>query len=368
MFVELHLLQNFAPSNLNRDDTNNPKDCEFGGTRRARISSQCLKRATRSEKIFAETTAVDLAIRTRWMNRMIADALIGQGKPEEAARALADLFAAQYAKLDKGHSSVLVYLSKTELDAIVTQVNSHWDEYAAAVKDPKSTLVEAAAKELFKLLKDRTSAPDIALFGRMLAEKPELNIDAACQMAHAISTHAVNMDMDFFTAVDDFAKREETGAGMMGMSGFNSACFYRYACIDFKQLTANLNGDIALARKTVEAFLRASVRAVPSGKQNSSAAQNPPSFYMTVVREDGAAWSLANAFEKQVYADEHGLVSASVRALDAYWGKLSGFFGAQARPVVAALDGEAALQHLKAARVETLEAWIQETLAQLPQG
>lgn len=366
MFVELHLIQNFAPSNLNRDDTNNPKDCDFGGVRRARISSQCLKRATRSEKIFAETTAVDLAVRTRWMNRMIADALVAQGKPVEAARSVADLFAAQYCKLDKGHTSVLVYLSKAELDDITAQLNARWDEILASLKDGKSPVVEAIAKDLFKALKDRTGAPDIALFGRMLAEKPDLNIDAACQVAHALSTHAVNMDMDFFTAVDDFAGREETGAGMMGMGGFNSACFYRYACIDFDQLVRNLGGDTGLARKTVEAFLRASVRAVPTGKQNSHAAQNPPSFYMTVVRGDSSAWSMANAFEKPVSAGQHGLVFSSIKALDGYWGRLTAFYGNPARPVVAALDGAEALEHLKPARVETLEGWIEETLAQLP--
>lgn len=366
MFVELHLIQNFAPSNLNRDDTNNPKDCDFGGVRRARISSQCLKRATRSEKIFSEITSVDLAVRTRWMNRMIAEALLAQGKDEEAARAVADAFASQYCKLDKGHSSVLVYLSQAELKHITDGLITHWDEITASMKNGKSPVVEAMAKDLFKNLKDRTSAPDIALFGRMLAERPELNIDAACQVAHAISTHAVNMEMDFFTAVDDLQKRDETGAGMMGVSGFNSACFYRYACIDFGQLVHNLGGDRALARKTVDAFLRASVRAVPTGKQNSHAAQNPPSFYMTVVRDDGSAWSLANAFEKPVVAGQNGLVFSSIQALDRYWGRLIGFYGANVHPVVATLDGSDALEHLKPALVNSLEAWIEETLAQLP--
>jgi len=366
MFVELHLIQNFAPSNLNRDDTNNPKDCDFGGVRRARISSQCIKRATRSEKIFAETTDVDLAVRTRWLNRMISEALTAHGKPEDAARSVADLFAAQYCKLDKGHTSVLVYLSKAELEEITAQLLAHWDEVLESLKNGKSPVVDGMAKDLFKALKGRTGAPDIALFGRMLAEKPELNIDAACQVAHAISTHAVNMEMDYFTAVDDFAGREETGAGMIGMGGFNSACFYRYACIDFDQLVRNLGGDVELARKTVEAFLRASVRAVPTGKQNSHAAQNPPSFYMTVVRSDSSAWSLANAFEKPITAGQHGLVFSSIKALDNYWGKLTAFYGSPARPVVAVVDAAEALEHLKPACVGTLDGWIEETLAQLP--
>ncbi len=367
MFVELHLIQNFAPSNLNRDDTNNPKDCDFGGVRRARISSQCLKRAIRSEDCFAETTTVDNGLRTRWMNRLIAEALEKAGKEQALAQSVADAFATQYSKLDKGHTSVLIYLSTSEVESINQQLLAHWDEITSSLKDGKSAALDAIAKDLFKTIKDRTSAPDIALFGRMLAEKPELNIDAACQVAHAISTHAVNMDMDFFTAVDDLQKKEDTGAGMMGMGGFNSACFYRYACIDFGQLVANLGGDTAMARKTVEAFLRASAAAVPTGKQNSHAAQNPPSFYMAVVRSDGGAWSLANAFEKPVQPGERGLVFASVKALDTYWGKLTHFFGEKARPVVATLDEEDALDNLKTAKADTLDAWIQETLKDLNQ-
>lgn len=367
MFVELHLIQNFAPSNLNRDDTNNPKDCDFGGVRRARISSQCFKRAIRNEKVFAETTAVDIGIRTRWMNRLIAEALVTAGKEEVPAHAVADAFAVQYSKLDKGHTSVLIYLSKSEIESIKQQLLTRWDEITASLKDGKSTVLDSIARDLFRELKDRTGAPDIALFGRMMAEKPELNIDAACQVAHAISTHAVNMDMDFFTAVDDLQPKEETGAGMMGMGGFNSACFYRYACIDFNQLVSNLGGDVSVARKTVEAFLRASAQAVPTGKQNSHAAQNPPSFFMTVVRENGSAWSLANAFERPILPGERGLIFASVKALDSYWGKLTGFYGVKTQPAVATPDSEAALDSLKPARVDTLEAWIQETLDKLPQ-
>jgi len=372
MFVELHLIQNFAPSNLNRDDTNNPKDCDFGGVRRARISSQCLKRATRNASIFAKTTQVETSIRTRWINRLIAEALKQAGKEEATALAVADAFALQYSKLDKGHSKVLIYLSKEEIKAIEEALLSKWNEIVPLLngENPPAIIV-TQAKDLFKQVKDRTGAPDIALFGRMLAEKPELNLDAACQVAHAISTHAVNMDMDYFTAVDDLQTKDETGAGMVGIGGFNSACFYRYACVDFNQLKTNLGGNAALACKTVEAFLRASVRAVPTGKQNSHAAQNPPSFYMTVVRSDGGAWSLANAFEKPVYAGERGLVFASIKALDDYWAKLTGFFGLNGlHPVVAVLDGQEALHSLtEYASVDNkphnLETWIQKTLAQL---
>lgn len=358
MFIELHILQNFAPSNLNRDDTGNPKDTEFGGVRRARISSQAVKRSIRLHPVFAKTTEVEPALRTRWMTRLLAEALVKAGRKEEEAKEVANAFSVQYSKLEekKGHTSVLLYLSKTEIETSVKSLTEKWKEVTKNLKEGKSPELDALAKELFKALKDRTSAPDIALFGRMLAEKPELNIDAACQVAHAISTHRVNMDMDFYTAVDDLTRDDEAGAGMMGVTAFNSACFYRYARIDWDLLVKNLGDDKDLARKTVEGFLRAAALAIPSGKQNSFAAQNPPDFMLGVVRKDGQSWSLANAFETPVKPNiEGGLMSASIKKLKEYWTKLGKVYGGDGiTSAELSLDGD-----------ENMEGWLKKLIGPL---
>jgi CRISPR system Cascade subunit CasC len=138
------------------------------------------------------------------------------------------------------------------------------------------------------------------------------------------------MEFDFYTAVDDLKTRsEDAGAGMLGTVEFNSACYYRYANIDLEQLRRNLQGDEDLARGTVEAFLRASIAAIPTGKQNSTAAQNPPSLVMAVVRERGL-WSQANAFLRPVSPwGDRDLMQGSVAALDAHWGKLTRMYGAE---------------------------------------
>jgi len=370
MFIEIHVLQSFAPSNLNRDDTGNPKDCEFGGVRRARISSQCIKRAIRLHPAFTKATEVENGLRTRWMTRLLIEPLIKQGKSEEQAIAVAEAFALQYSKMDKGHTSVLLYLSKNEIESATQNLLSKWNEITASLKDEKSPVLKDIAKEMFKKLRDRTQAPDIALFGRMLAEKPELNIDAACQVAHALSTHRVNMDLDFYTAVDDLSTDEETGAGMMGVVGFNSACFYRYARIDWDQLLKNLGGDEELARRSVEGFLRAAVKAVPTGKQNSFAAQNPPDFLLGVARVDGDSWSLANAFEIPVRAGKGGgLMSASITALDDYWGRLNKAYGSEGvNPAALVVTESDTLVNLKDAAVANLDEWVETLLAELPKG
>jgi CRISPR system Cascade subunit CasC len=130
------------------------------------------------------------------------------------------------------------------------------------------------------------------MFGRMVeieGGKPfgklQLGTDAACQVAHAISTHKSGVEFDFYTAVDDLLPHGETGAGMMGTIEFNSACFYRYANVNLEELKKNLGDNENLTVDTFEAFIRASVEAVPTGKQTSMAAQNPPSFIFAVVRE-----------------------------------------------------------------------------------
>lgn len=263
MQVELHLLQNVAPSNLNRDDTNTPKDCEFGGHRRARISSQAFKRAIRLSPIFKETLQKDLGTRTKMLVSRLTAYLTKKGnKPEEEAQAIAIGFVeAAMSAVDENKENktkVLLYLgddevermggialnnyaalltAKKEQDAKVEAENQGGKKKSKKEQDP----FQYACKEVAKEFESGTKAADIALFGRMMAEHPGANIDAACQVAHAISTNKVSMEMDFYTAVDDLSPEEETGAGMMGFTGFNSSCFYRYATIDLEQLKYNLS-------------------------------------------------------------------------------------------------------------------------------
>ena len=183
---------------------------------------------------------------------------------------------------EKARTSIQIYISPEELQEAVKILVQNWGTVTQLSGESDKLIADTVKQLLAKY--EITSAPDIALFGRMLAIKPTTKIlEAACQMAHAISTHEVTMEMDFFTAVDHVAQGEETGAGMMGYTGYNSACFYRYARLDWGQLMKNLNEEKGRAICTVEGFLRASVAALPTGKQKSFAANNPPSFLLAVV-------------------------------------------------------------------------------------
>lgn len=389
MKVELHLIQNFAPACLNRDDTNAPKDCEFGGYRRARISSQCIKRAIRQHfRANLLLPEEHLARRTKLAVEEITKRVIAKGQDKEQARPVVEaaIKGAGLDLTDSGATEYLLFLGEGELEAFADTVIEHWDALLdvahtpsdqkddtsskARKKKSKAALPSEVKKALAGIL-DGGKAADLALFGRMLADLPDKNIDAACQVAHAISTHAVTMEMDFYTAVDDLQPKEETGAGMMGVVEFNSACFYRYALIDVDQLVANLGGDADLARKTVEAFLRAAVAAIPTGKQNSFAAQNPPSCVLAVVRDGGMPWSLANAFVRPVTVpsrptEQAGLVGASIERLDDQWGRLASAYGATGIVTKLLLVTEdAELTSLADGKVQSLEELVQEVMEAL---
>ena len=331
--VELHIVQNFAPSCLNRDDANAPKDCEFGGFRRARISSQCIKRAVRWHPEFRDRAKDHLAIRTRRITEHIAEQVAGRvGADQAEVQPIVDqLIAAAVVKMGKGtETSVLLFLGHDEIERIIATVADAWPELAAAAQEGDKALKEKV-KAVAKDIDLGTKSVDVALFGRMIAEQPKWNIEAACQVAHAISTHAVDMEMDFYTAVDDLNPEEEPGAGMMGVIEYNSACFYRYSLLDWPQLLSNLGGDVDLARTAIEGYLRASILAIPTGKQNSMAAHNLPAFIFAVVRSSGAPISLANAFEKPVWVSQYdrdkGLVEKSIERLDAAWGAHKKMYG-----------------------------------------
>lgn len=408
MFVELHMLQNFAPSCLNRDDTNSPKDCDFGGYRRARISSQCIKRAIR-DYFRGNTTKLgiyqELGERSRLWPREMIKAFTEIGKDPKEARLLTALILGGASfwldKKDSNRTSVLLFLEPDIRQKLQDAILHHWQalipigrefhkklqlkeketetdtEIEERGKDKRKDKLAKEIKEklpieinelLDKIKTNVCKAVDIALFGRMIADLTDMNINAACQVAHAISTNEVSMEFDFYTAVDDLQPREETGAGMMGTVEFNSACFYRYANIDFHQLVKNLGGDQDLARTAVQAFLIAAVQAIPTGKQNSMAAHNPPSLVLAVVREHGL-WSLANAFVEPVRPGREGhLVQKSITSLEDYWQRLVNAFGEDGIKKKAALAVDGELSVLKEIQVKTLNELIAAVMAALPGG
>lgn len=373
LFVEFHLIQNFAPSNLNRDDTGAPKDALFGGHRRARVSSQCFKRAIRlTSQQSASIPAEFQGVRTKKLVQMIEERLDATGRTDARRRVEAALSAAGLKVKEDGRTEYLLFLGTKEIDGFAQLISEYWDELdtpvAAGEKKSKKEAKANAPAEVVKKAKallDGGKAVDVALFGRMLADLPEVNQDAACQVAHAISTHRVEREFDYFTAVDDKGDAEETGAGMIGQIEFNSATFYRYAVIDFAKLVSNLQGDIELALSGLEAFTKAMAMAIPTGKQNTFAAHNLPAFVGVTLRASSPI-NLANAFEKPIWPDQkQPLSTLSIKALAEYDDKVSAFYSG-GRDTWAYLDLSSAWPATKGdaqSNMEALATWVRRKVA-----
>ncbi|MBV7315800.1 type I-E CRISPR-associated protein Cas7/Cse4/CasC [Shewanella sp. NIFS-20-20] len=302
-FIQLHLLTSYAPANLNRDDLGRPKTAKMGGFERLRVSSQSLKRNWRVSELFEEAMAGKIGTRTKRFGEEIFTALIANDVKEKAAKEWATAIAGVFGKNKKDSLDIeqLAHISPAERDAALTLV--------AILVEQNRAPTEA---ELV-LLKNEHTAVDIALFGRMLASSPAFNVEAACQVAHAISVHSVVVEDDYFTAVDDLNDGQtDAGSAHIGESGFAAALFYSYICINKTQLIDNLSGNEALANAAIRALTEAAVKVAPTGKQNSFASRAYASFALAEKGEQQPR-QLSVAFLKPVNdADQAGAAIAAL--------------------------------------------------------
>lgn len=327
-FVDIHALQTLPPSNINRDDTGSPKSAIFGGVSRQRVSSQAWKSVIR-RNFEQHLDRSEIGVRTRQVADMIVDRITSispEFDPDKAESAVVDAFKAAKIKLEKPKakkgeentgravSGYLLFLSNQQINRLANAIIE-----ANGEKIP--------AKEIKDIL-DTDHSVDIALFGRMLADAPDFNVDAACQVAHALGVHGSEPDFDYYTAVDDVIREseDETGAGMIGTIEMASSTLYRYANINVDALKTNLGGSAVATVEATLAFIRAFIDSMPTGKQNTFAARTLPEAVIVTVREDRPI-SYINAFEKPVtekssegrrLAAAHALATEAANIREAY--------------------------------------------------
>lgn len=308
-FIEIHAIHSVPPSNINRDDTGSPKSAVFGGVRRARVSSQSWKRAMRDD-FKNRFDANELGLRSIRLVEALAQkiALVSPELAPQANEVAAQAFSAAGLKVSKPKArkdsdstadlpeitGYLVFLSDQQLQAVAELVVP---DFVANGK------VTASKKELLTRLRDKNSV-DLALFGRMVADNTDLNVDASAQVSHAIGVARMDAEFDYFTAVDDVKAagegEEDSGAAMIGTVEFNSPTLYRYANINVTELAENL-GDFSAAVAAIGKFIESFVHSMPSGKQNTFANRTLPEGVLITIRGDQPI-SLANAFLDPVVA------------------------------------------------------------------
>jgi len=302
LFIDMHVIQTVPPSCLNRDDTGSPKTAVYGGVRRARVSSQSWKRAMR--QMFNENFAErELSYRTLKIFDLIADEIL-KIAPElnretaiEKAKQVLEKVKVKSGKNEK--TEALFFLSSQQAKNLAS----------LALGD----ITDKDAEKLIKQALIDGKGVDLALFGRMVASNQELNSDASAQVAHAISTHHVENEYDYFTAVDDCSTEDHAGAGMIGTVEYNSATLYRYATVAVHDLYNNLSNDSLAIEKAIKEFIRAFTLAIPSGKQNTFAAHTLPYAVMVTLRTCRPL-NLVDAFETPIKSKD-GFAISSVKAL-----------------------------------------------------
>lgn len=333
-FIQLHILASYPPSNLNRDDLGRPKTAILGGKQRLRISSQSLKRAWRQSDFFQSALSGHIGIRTKEMGNKIVNALLSGRKlqdilagrdtppsrnivPEKNAYEWASKITEKFGKLTAKERDLkteqIVHYSPEEISAI----DSLLGKCSASGKGPEESDLS--------LLRKEHSAVDIAMFGRMFANSPLYNTEAAVQVSHAITVHDVVVEDDYFTAVDDLNRFEsDAGSAHIGVQEFASGLFYIYVCIDRDLLIENLKGDRDLAMRAISALTEACTKVAPVGKQASFASRAYASF---LLAERGAQQprSLAVAFVRPVKDED--VLGAAIHALESTRKKIEQVYG-----------------------------------------
>lgn len=344
LYIDFHVLQTVPPSCVNRDDTGSPKTAVYGGVTRARVSSQSWKHAMRKRflEIFSEE---QVGKRTKYAVQMIAEEIRALGKTEKVEKMAETALANAGIKIKNAEKGldVLLFMSKEqarELARLIAEGNENKKEYKDALAKAPSV--------------------DMVLFGRMVAADPSLNYDAAAQVAHAISTHRIQNEYDYFTAVDDCKEEESAGAGHLGDVEFNSATLYRYATVNVKEVAKHLGKDTpAVIRGFADAFLYS----MPEGRQNTFANRTVPDDVYVAIRTDQPV-NLSGAFEKAVFEKE-GYVAESEQYFLSYAKQV--YHDYVEEPVAAfatgsAMQGMAPVMPLKEL-LDKLEGWVKEQLS-----
>lgn len=331
VFVELHVLQSLPSNNINRDQDGMNKSCMFGGRSRARVSSQCWKRAVRLRDRQQGLPEQHRAERSRKWYEVLRDMLVERqhemlDSENMAEMALEPLGYKREQPSDR--LNLMAYLGRVEVEAIADLLHGNWAVIEPELHGKKPGLPREIIKAIEKTVSRAAAPGEIALYGRMMASLPSGNVDSAVQVAHAISTHAIEQEFDYFTAVDDLIapEGEEAVTGHIGDTPFSSAVFYRYANVSVDKLAENLGGRDLLP-VLLRGFAESFVKSMPSGHQNGYAALALPSVVLMTVRQS-QPFSLVNAFEQPARAQRgRSLLENSVQKLALHWAELEELYG-----------------------------------------
>lgn len=369
------MLQNYVPSLLNRDDSGAAKSAPFGGRQRGRISSQCLKRSIRLSDSFQQAFKDDnlLASRTKRLPKLVNEALQQMDVAEDIRQAIVERVPeigqestkrdTKTVDLDNLETRQLIFIGGNEVKTIAEKLLALYEE------DPKKWPKRKINEITDTLGSSVPRSVDIAMFGRMTTSAAFEDVQASVQVAHALAANELVRVYDFFTAVDDLKKQDDAadaGAGMIGDVELNSSTYYKYFNIHWEGLVENLGGDAEVAARAVTAFIEAAALAQPSGKQNSTAALNPPDFVLVEVSDKNLPVNYANAFLKPAapWANKT-LMQNAISKLDQYGQKLRRAYGINGRRAYFSTEETAVADSQDVESLPNLQQWVGQQIREV---
>ncbi len=372
-FVNFHILMSHSPSCLNRDDMGMQKTAIFGGTRRVRISSQSLKRAIRTSAYYeaqfgkpSERTKQLTLLRNKYREVLkdkfpenIIDTVLMSVAGVKEINDLETETKDGKNKTTGTVSGAVAAWSVFEIEKYCKFYQQLKEEHADE-KVFQKTWEKETKKDSFKKFNDAfQNSVDIALSGRMATSGIMTSVDAALAVAHVITTHTVDGDLDWFTAVDDLNQEAgETGSAHLDTQEFSAGVFYRYASLNLSQLQENL-GEVSRedALKIAAHTLHLLVTVVPDAKRNSTAADNQADFVCIALSDQPI--SLANAFEEPVKS-KNGFLKPSIKQFVDYKEKVYQGYELQDQVAFFSLDKQEALQGKACNTLSSLENWLKQ--------
>jgi CRISPR system Cascade subunit CasC len=336
LYIDVHVLQTLPPNNINRDETGSPKSAIFGGAVRQRISSQAFKRAVRTD-MAKSISGNRLGLRTKDLPVQVQQAVLEltDASPETAMQWALEALKAAGLKPERPKTKKGDEPKPEETKYLVFVGQYQVKKLARLAVENQGTFTEKSAKTAAKAALKQDQAIDVSLFGRMVADAADLNVDAAVQVAHSISVHENTPEFDYFTAVDDLRGEDEQGADMIGTVEFTASTVYRYATLNVPALMENLGDADATSLASAE-FVRSFIRAMPTGKQNTFANRTLPSV-VVVSFSTSQPSNWVGAFEKPVLAGQNGYVYEAATAMAKYATDLDAAYGESATRLVLAL-------------------------------
>jgi CRISPR system Cascade subunit CasC len=376
--IEVHILQSFGPSSLNHGEHGAIKDAIYGGRRRARISSQSIKRSMRG--IFEKHFPNDYARRSRYIPNVLVEKITENGKSrkfrqdEAFLKVTLVLAAAGFVTLKEGRTEYQLYLGNSEMNDLVKLIKDNWksinvpNDWSSAIKSKSGKDLKALApkyiekaisSQIEEILKNGLN-PEVLLFGRNLADIPTTNSHATLQVGHAISTHQIAEEFDFFSAVDDNLPEGEMGSSILEETEFTAACFYKYANLDNKRLLERFGNDKATTRKTIEVFLEAFALCQPKSMQTAFAHPTEIGFAAVFVH-DMLPLNMVNAFLEPVPTSRGNLMDSCIQRFEQHCEKVDGIYG-KYRQYEAHCVSQSPLKYFANQQVSNLEKLFEATL------